>query len=60
MPSFMRLGSWNIVMFVSYEQIKRGMAYFAQRSNDGATPVDPSDINKAVTSVNTSSNGRYM
>ncbi|XP_071395731.1 dicarboxylate carrier UCP2-like [Centroberyx affinis] len=25
MPSFLRLGSWNIVMFVSYEQIKRGM-----------------------------------
>ncbi|XP_028320149.1 mitochondrial uncoupling protein 2-like [Gouania willdenowi] len=23
MPSFLRLGSWNIVMFVSYEQIKR-------------------------------------
>ncbi|XP_041864375.1 mitochondrial uncoupling protein 2-like [Melanotaenia boesemani] len=25
MPSFLRLGSWNIVMFVTYEQIKRGM-----------------------------------
>uniref|UniRef100_A0A3B3ZK47 Dicarboxylate carrier UCP2 n=1 Tax=Periophthalmus magnuspinnatus TaxID=409849 RepID=A0A3B3ZK47_9GOBI len=25
MPSFLRLGSWNIVMFVSYEQIKRGV-----------------------------------
>ncbi|KAK2823197.1 hypothetical protein Q7C36_019797 [Tachysurus vachellii] len=25
MPSFLRLGSWNIVMFVSYEQIKRAM-----------------------------------
>ncbi|XP_058645208.1 mitochondrial uncoupling protein 3 isoform X1 [Onychostoma macrolepis] len=24
-PSFLRLGSWNIVMFVSYEQIKRGL-----------------------------------
>ena len=24
-PSYLRLGSWNIVMFVSYEQIKRGM-----------------------------------
>uniref|UniRef100_A0A8C8MMP8 Mitochondrial uncoupling protein 2 n=1 Tax=Oncorhynchus tshawytscha TaxID=74940 RepID=A0A8C8MMP8_ONCTS len=24
-PSFLRLGSWNIVMFVSYEQIKRTM-----------------------------------
>ncbi|XP_061536899.1 dicarboxylate carrier SLC25A8-like isoform X2 [Phycodurus eques] len=26
MASFLRLGSWNIVMFVSYEQIKRGVA----------------------------------
>ncbi|KAM9728850.1 dicarboxylate carrier UCP2-like isoform 1-T2 [Menidia menidia] len=25
MPSFLRLGSWNIVMFVTYEQMKRGM-----------------------------------
>ncbi|CAL1571092.1 unnamed protein product [Knipowitschia caucasica] len=25
-PSFLRLGSWNIVMFVSYEQIKRGVS----------------------------------
>lgn len=24
-PSFLRLGSWNIVMFVSYEQIKRSV-----------------------------------
>lgn len=24
-PSFLRLGSWNVVMFVTYEQIKRGM-----------------------------------
>ncbi|XP_044058509.1 mitochondrial uncoupling protein 2-like [Siniperca chuatsi] len=24
-PSFLRLGSWNIVMFVSYEQIKRAV-----------------------------------
>ncbi|KAK9402642.1 mitochondrial uncoupling protein 3-like [Crotalus adamanteus] len=23
MPSFLRLGSWNVVMFVSYEQLKR-------------------------------------
>ncbi|XP_061637190.1 dicarboxylate carrier SLC25A8-like isoform X3 [Phyllopteryx taeniolatus] len=26
MASFLRLGSWNIVMFMSYEQIKRGVA----------------------------------
>ncbi|MBN3324509.1 UCP2 protein, partial [Atractosteus spatula] len=24
-PSFLRLGSWNVVMFVSYEQLKRAM-----------------------------------
>ncbi|KAJ3589790.1 hypothetical protein NHX12_010631 [Muraenolepis orangiensis] len=24
-PSFLRMGSWNVVMFVSYEQIKRGL-----------------------------------
>ncbi|XP_050921334.1 mitochondrial uncoupling protein 2 [Lates calcarifer] len=28
MPSFLRLGSWNIVMFVSFEQIKRGVIRF--------------------------------
>ncbi|XP_029027496.1 mitochondrial uncoupling protein 2-like [Betta splendens] len=28
MPSFLRLGSWNIVMFVSYEQIKRTVKEF--------------------------------
>lgn len=22
-PSFLRLGSWNVVMFVSYEQLQR-------------------------------------
>ncbi|XP_060765395.1 mitochondrial uncoupling protein 3 [Neoarius graeffei] len=30
MPSFLRLGSWNIVMFVSYEQIKRAMTRVQQ------------------------------
>ncbi|CAL8401616.1 unnamed protein product [Boreogadus saida] len=25
-PSFLRMGSWNVVMFVSYEQIKRGLS----------------------------------
>uniref|UniRef100_A0AAZ1XMH4 Dicarboxylate carrier UCP2 n=1 Tax=Oreochromis aureus TaxID=47969 RepID=A0AAZ1XMH4_OREAU len=29
-PSFLRLGSWNIVMFVSYEQIKRAVMRFQQ------------------------------
>ncbi|XP_077350370.1 dicarboxylate carrier UCP2-like isoform X2 [Festucalex cinctus] len=30
MASFLRLGSWNIVMFMSYEQIKRGAARLQQ------------------------------
>ncbi|XP_041851685.1 mitochondrial uncoupling protein 2-like isoform X2 [Melanotaenia boesemani] len=30
MPSFLRLGSWNIVMFVSYEQIKRAVISLQQ------------------------------
>ncbi|CAK6966728.1 mitochondrial uncoupling protein 2-like isoform X1 [Scomber scombrus] len=29
-PSFLRLGSWNIVMFVSFEQIKRAVVKFQQ------------------------------
>ncbi|KAM8767994.1 dicarboxylate carrier UCP2-like [Acanthopagrus schlegelii] len=28
MPAFLRLGSWNIVMFVSFEQIKRAVVRF--------------------------------
>ncbi|NP_001088647.1 uncoupling protein 1 S homeolog [Xenopus laevis] len=30
-PSFLRLGSWNVVMFVSYEQLKRAMMMSKQR-----------------------------
>ncbi|KAF6718721.1 Mitochondrial uncoupling protein 2 [Oryzias melastigma] len=30
-PSFLRLGSWNVVMFVSFEQIKRAMMVSRQR-----------------------------
>ncbi|XP_026158437.1 mitochondrial brown fat uncoupling protein 1 isoform X3 [Mastacembelus armatus] len=30
-PSFLRLGSWNIVMFVSFEQIKRAMMVTKKR-----------------------------
>ncbi|NP_001080223.1 uncoupling protein 2 (mitochondrial, proton carrier) L homeolog [Xenopus laevis] len=33
MPSFLRLGSWNVVMFVTYEQLKRAMMS-AQRSRE--------------------------
>ncbi|XP_062870904.1 mitochondrial uncoupling protein 2 [Trichomycterus rosablanca] len=36
MPSFLRLGSWNVVMFVTYEQLKRAM--MAARHNY-ATPL---------------------
>lgn len=35
MPSFLRLGSWNVVMFVTYEQLKRAM--MAARHNYTAT-----------------------
>ncbi|XP_029996328.1 mitochondrial brown fat uncoupling protein 1 [Sphaeramia orbicularis] len=31
-PSFLRLGSWNIVMFVSFEQIKRAMMVTKKRA----------------------------
>ncbi|XP_036407676.1 mitochondrial brown fat uncoupling protein 1 [Megalops cyprinoides] len=30
-PSFLRLGSWNVVMFVSFEQLKRAMMMSKQR-----------------------------
>ncbi|KAM4603698.1 mitochondrial brown fat uncoupling protein 1 [Polymixia lowei] len=30
-PSFLRLGSWNVVMFVSFEQIKRAMMVTKKR-----------------------------
>ncbi|XP_041055846.1 mitochondrial uncoupling protein 2-like isoform X1 [Carcharodon carcharias] len=30
MPSFLRLGSWNVVMFVTYEQLKRAMMLVKQ------------------------------
>ncbi|XP_061737047.1 mitochondrial brown fat uncoupling protein 1 [Nerophis ophidion] len=33
-PSFLRLGSWNVVMFVSFEQIKRGMMVTKKRFED--------------------------
>ncbi|XP_075045611.1 mitochondrial brown fat uncoupling protein 1 isoform X1 [Mixophyes fleayi] len=31
-PSFLRLGSWNVVMFVSYEQLKRAMMRSRERA----------------------------
>ncbi|XP_029949959.1 mitochondrial brown fat uncoupling protein 1 isoform X1 [Salarias fasciatus] len=31
-PSFLRLGSWNVVMFVSFEQIKRAMMVAQKRT----------------------------
>uniref|UniRef100_A0A665UQL3 Dicarboxylate carrier UCP2 n=1 Tax=Echeneis naucrates TaxID=173247 RepID=A0A665UQL3_ECHNA len=38
-PSFLRLGSWNIVMFVSFEQIKRAMMVTKKRVLT-ETPLD--------------------
>ncbi|PSN33860.1 Mitochondrial uncoupling protein 2 [Blattella germanica] len=34
MPSFCRLVSWNIMMWITYEQIKRGVTTLRNRSND--------------------------
>ncbi|KAM9734099.1 dicarboxylate carrier UCP2-like [Menidia menidia] len=39
-PSFLRLGSWNIVMFVSYEQIKRAVTGL-QQSWESPPPPPP-------------------
>ncbi|XP_049929501.1 mitochondrial uncoupling protein 2-like [Epinephelus moara] len=39
MPSFLRLGSWNIVMFVSYEQIKRAVIRFQQFWESPPRPI---------------------
>jgi len=36
MPSFLRLGSWNVVMFVTYEQLKRAMM---KARNNYASPL---------------------
>lgn len=33
-PSFLRLGSWNVVMFVSFEQLKRVMMVGKQKMED--------------------------
>ncbi|XP_035038658.1 mitochondrial brown fat uncoupling protein 1 [Hippoglossus stenolepis] len=33
-PSFLRLGSWNVVMFVTFEQIKRAMMATKKRMED--------------------------
>ncbi|XP_018547447.2 uncharacterized protein LOC108893680 [Lates calcarifer] len=52
MPSFLRLGSWNIVMFVTYEQIKRGMTraqqYWESMVGFGPADVPPSAAVKFV------------
>uniref|UniRef100_A0A3B3HHB3 Dicarboxylate carrier UCP2 n=1 Tax=Oryzias latipes TaxID=8090 RepID=A0A3B3HHB3_ORYLA len=39
MPSFLRLLSWNIVMFVSYEQFKRGFLRLQLKRNDDEIPT---------------------
>lgn len=38
MPSFIRLGSWNIVMFVTYEQLKRLFTHINQRKMISPVP----------------------
>ncbi|KAM6933164.1 dicarboxylate carrier UCP2-like [Xenentodon cancila] len=38
-PSFLRLGSWNIVMFVSYEQIKRAVSRLQRAWESPLRPV---------------------
>ncbi|XP_061575631.1 dicarboxylate carrier SLC25A8-like isoform X2 [Cololabis saira] len=38
-PSFLRLGSWNIVMFVSYEQFKRAVAGLQRAWESPLRPV---------------------
>lgn len=43
MPSFIRLGSWNICMFVSFEQLKRLFTYIGQ----GNVFVNPFPVAKA-------------
>ncbi|KAG7223286.1 hypothetical protein INR49_015642 [Caranx melampygus] len=48
MPSFLRLGSWNIVMFVTYEQIKRGMTRAQQYWESPIWNVPPSAAVKFV------------
>ncbi|XP_074646035.1 dicarboxylate carrier UCP2-like [Tubulanus polymorphus] len=32
-PNYMRLGSWNILTFVLFEQLKRGMSHYTSDSN---------------------------
>ena len=60
MPSFIRMGSWNIVMFVTYEQLKRVMSNYSASSST-ATSIDAAALSKAVTSVNaTGQTQRYM
>lgn len=38
LPAYMRLGSWNIVMFVSYEQLKR-LFHYVQVSDSSFIPA---------------------
>lgn len=40
MPSFIRLGSWNIVMFVTFEQLKRVITQLKSRDNNKFPDLD--------------------
>uniref|UniRef100_A0A3P9JXU3 Uncoupling protein 2 n=1 Tax=Oryzias latipes TaxID=8090 RepID=A0A3P9JXU3_ORYLA len=41
MPSFLRLGSWNVVMFVTYEQLKRAMMAANPNSSTSVQSSEP-------------------
>ena len=43
MPSYMRLGSWNIIMFVTFEQLKRFFVGL-QKSDTLATATSLPDV----------------
>ena len=40
MPNFMRLASWNICMFVAFEQLKRAFMQIPAFSGDPSPEVD--------------------
>jgi len=53
-PAFLRFGPWNVVMFISYEQLKRVFTRLSDDSNQKPAPV------KAITELKSSSPSRFM
>lgn len=56
MPSFMRLGTWNVVMFVSFEQLKRLSSSVKQQhqlaKKDGSGVLElPAVVTTVVTTL---------